>query len=88
MAFYKVLFKPSAIKQIEAIPKKDRYRILHRIQSLSSNPRPLGCLKLVGEDKYRLRQGRYRIVYSVADQEQTVSVVKVGHRGEIYRSNY
>ena len=86
MASYKLLIKPSAAKEIEASPKKDRLRIIKRIQSLSSDPRPPGCEKLSGhDDKYRVRQGAYRIVYSVSDIELVVRVVKVGHRREVYR---
>lgn len=85
MAGYKVLFKSSVEKDFSAIPKKDVKRILDRIKSLEDNPRPTGCEKLTGQEKYRLRQGRYRIVYSIQDDELTVWVVKVGHRKDIYR---
>ena len=85
MASYKILIKPSAAKEIEAAPKKDRQRIVKHIQGLSYDPRPTGCEKLSGKDKYRVRQGRYRIVYSISDVERTVVVVKVGHRREVYR---
>ena len=86
MASYRLLIKPSAAKEIEASPKKDRLRIIKRIQSLSSDPRPPGCEKLSGhDDKYRVRQGAYRIVYPVYDIELAVCVVKVGHRREVYR---
>jgi len=86
VASYRLLIKPSAAKEIEASPKKDRLRIIKRIQSLSSEPRPPGCEKLSGhDDKYRVRQGVYRIVYSVSDSELFVCVVKVGHRREVYR---
>ena len=86
MAKYRILIKPSALKEIEAIsPKKDRQRLVDRISKLSHNPRPPGCEKLSGQDKYRIRQGRYRIVYSIEDQELIVYVVKVGHRKDVYR---
>lgn len=86
MASYRLLIKPSAAKEIEASPKKDRLRIIKGIQALSSDPRPSGCEKLSGyDDKYRVRQGAYRIVYSVSDVELVVCVVKVGHRREVYR---
>ncbi len=86
MASYRLLIKPSAAKEIEASPKKDRLRIIKRIQELSDNPRPPGCEKLSGQDdKYRVRQGAYRIVYSISDEELIVWVVKVGHRREVYR---
>lgn len=85
MASYKVLIKPSAVREIEAIPKKDRIRIVRRIQVLCESPRPPGCEKLTGEEQYRVRQGPYRVVYSIDDQAQDVLVVKVGHRREVYR---
>ncbi len=86
MAKYRILIKPSAVKEIEAIsPKKDRQRIVGRISKLADNPRPPGCEKLSGQDKYRIRQGRSRIVYSIEDQDLIVYVVKVGHRKDVYR---
>lgn len=85
MASYSVYFKESVQKDFEGMPKKESRKILSRIRSLGGNPRPQGCEKLTGRDRYRLRQGRYRIVYSVQDEERTVIVVKVGHRKDIYR---
>ncbi|MDD2900907.1 MAG: type II toxin-antitoxin system RelE/ParE family toxin [Syntrophales bacterium] len=85
MANYRILIKPSAVKEIEAIPlKKDRQKIIERISKLAQNPRPHGCEKLTGQDKYRLRQGRYRILYAIRDRDLIVCVVKVGHRKEVY----
>jgi len=85
MAAYKVFFKKSVQKDFDPIPKKDLKKILNRIAGLAENPRPAGCEKLTGKERYRLRQGRYRIVYSIQDDELTVWVVKVGHRKDIYR---
>ena len=85
MAAYKLFFKKSVQKDFDSIPKKNLKRILSRIESLSEDPRPKGCEKLTGQERYRLRQGRYRIVYSIQDDELTVWVVKVGHRKHIYR---
>ena len=85
MASDKVLIKRSAAKELEALPTKDRGRVASRIQQLSSDPRPPGCVKLSGDDRYRIRQETYRIIYSVEDQVLTVMVVKVGHRRDIYR---
>jgi mRNA interferase RelE/StbE len=82
---YKILIKPSAVKEIEAIPQRDRQRLIARIQGLASNPRPPGSEKLSGQDKFRLRQGVYRIVYSVNDDGPSLLIVKVGHRKEVYR---
>ncbi|MGD0917219.1 MAG: type II toxin-antitoxin system RelE/ParE family toxin [Thermodesulfobacteriota bacterium] len=85
MAAYKVHFKASVENDFAIIPKKDVKKILKRIDALTENPRPWGCEKLTGEERYRLRQGRYRIVYSIRDDELTVWVVKVGHRKDIDR---
>ena len=87
MASYRVLIKPSAAKEIEAVDqKRDRQRIVARILELAEDPRPVGCEKVVGEsDGYRVRVGRYRIVYSIADDELVVLVVRVAHRKDVYR---
>ena len=85
MASYSILFKRSVRKDLEAIPKRELVRILERIQSLAEDPRPPGCEKLTGDEKYRVRQGTYRIVYSIQDRELTVWIVKVAHRREAYR---
>ena len=85
MAAYKVYFRESVEKDFNSVPKKDLVKILRRIEALSKNPRPLGCEKLTGQERYRVRQGRYRIVYSVQDESLTVWIVKVGHRKDVYR---
>ena len=85
MGSYKIFIKPSAVKEIKAIPQKHRQRIVARIQGLSNNPRPPGSEKLSGQEKFRLRQGAFRIVYSVNDDEPSLLIVKVGHRKEVYR---
>ena len=85
MAEYKIFFKRSAVKDLDPIPKKDLQRIIKRIDSLKEDPRPPGCEKLTGQERYRIRQGNYRIIYSIQDQELTIWVVKIGHRRDIYR---
>ena len=86
MGRYDLLIKPSAVKEIERIGrKKDRQRVVKRIQSLADDPRPPGCEKLAHQDRYRVRQGWYRIIYAVDDQAERVLVVKVGHRRDVYR---
>ncbi|HOE80195.1 MAG TPA: type II toxin-antitoxin system RelE/ParE family toxin [Smithellaceae bacterium] len=85
MGEYKIFFKQSVEKDLRSIPKKDLKRILLRIEALAKEPRQQGCEKLSGQEKYRVRQGPYRIIYSIQDQEFTVWVVKVGHRKDIYR---
>ena len=84
MASYKVLIKPSAAKELEALPQKDRRRIATKIQHLASEPRPAGTEKLSGQEKYRLRQGNYRVLYSVDDAQLAVVIVK-RHRRDVYR---
>ena len=85
MAGYSVLFRKSVRKDLGPIPKKDVRAIMDRIKSLADNPRPPGCEKLSAQERYRVRQGNYRIVYSIQDDERTVWVVKVGHRRAVYR---
>ena len=87
MASYRVLIKPSAAKEIEAVDqKRDRQRIVAKILALVDEPRPAGSEKLAGEsDRYRIRVGRFRIVYSVADDELLVLIVRVAHRKDGYR---
>lgn len=87
MASYKVLIKTSAGKELVAVDSKsDRQKPVGRIQGLASNPRPHGSEKLAGyADRYRMRQGNYRIVYLIDDEARFVTVFKVGHRKEIYR---
>ncbi len=87
MARYSVRFKKSAVKELEAVATKaDRLRIVKRIQSLAENPRPNGSQKLSGFERYRIRQGRFRILYSIKDRELIVYVIKVGDRKDVYRS--
>ena len=85
MARYSVHIKRSAAKELEAVPPKDRKRIVRRIEGLATEPRPSGGEKLSGEEKYRLRQGDYRILYEILDQKLIITVVKVGNRRDIYR---
>lgn len=85
MAGYSIFFRQSVEKDLSAFPKNDVKKILQRIKALAEDPRPTGCEKLTGQDRYRVRQGNYRIVYSIQDTELTVWVVKVGHRKEVYR---
>ena len=85
MAGYKIFFKKSVWKDFESIPRNDLKKIMNVIESLGKNPRPPGCRKLSGQERYRLRQERYRIIYSIQNDELKVWVVKVGHRKDVYR---
>jgi mRNA interferase RelE/StbE len=83
---YSVQIKKSALKELEAVSTKaDRQRTVRRLQSLSDNPRPVGVQKLSGHEQYRLRQGRYRILYTIQDRELTVYVIRMADRKEVYR---
>ncbi len=85
MASYELKIKREAEKEIHGLPKNDLQRIAEKINRLASEPRPNGCEKLKGEEGYRIRQGDYRIVYLVNDEVKTVTVIRVGHRREVYR---
>lgn len=85
MGKYKIEIKKSAVKEIEHLPCKDIKTIVDKIASLADNPRPHGCQKLSGQEKYRIRCGKYRILYCIEDDILIVYVVKVGHRKDVYR---
>jgi len=86
VASYRVFIKPSAAKELEAVgTKKDRTRLVVRIRSLAADPRPPGCQKLSGSEKYRIRQGAYRVVYLIEDDKLVITVVRVAHRRGVYR---
>ena len=82
MAEYKIYFKRSAVKDLDTISKKDLQRTINRIDLLKKDPRPPGCEKLSGQERYRVRQGNYRIVYSIQDNQFIIQVVKVRHRSD------
>lgn len=82
---YQVLIKRSAEKELDALPKSMRERIVRRLLSLEEDPRPPGSKKLQGEESYRLRVGDYRALYTIDDQTRIVTVYAVGHRREVYR---
>jgi len=86
MAKYKILIKESAVKELNDIPPKYLKKIVERLKSLAHNSQPSGCQKLSTKNRYRLRQGDYRIIYSIQDNEMTVHIYKIGHRREVYRS--
>ena len=85
MASYRVFVKRSAAKELEGLPPKVRRQVAAKIGGLAVTPRPPGVEKLSGQEKYRIRQGDYRVLYSIDDTAETVSVVKIGHRREVYR---
>ena len=85
MGKYSILFRRSVLKDLEVLPKKDVQRIMEAIRALAVDPRPPQSQKLSGREQYRLRQGAYRILYAIQDDVLIVTVVKVGHRREVYR---
>lgn len=85
MASYKLLITRSASKELEAVPRKDRSRIIAKIRGLEDDPRPSGVEKLSGDAKYRLRQGDFRVLYEIQDRQLIVTVVRIGNRRDVYR---
>jgi mRNA interferase RelE/StbE len=82
---YSLLIKPSATKELEDLPLEDRRRVARRMTGLADQPRPPGHERLTGRELYRVRQGDYRILYEVSDRERTVTVIRIGHRRDVYR---
>ena len=86
MEKYKITFKKSVTKDLRSIPNKDIKRILLKIESLSEDPRCEGCTKLTSHDNYRVRQGIYRIIYSIKDTALVINIIKVSHRSNVYKN--
>jgi mRNA interferase RelE/StbE len=86
VASYSLEIKRSAAKELAQVPPKDRGRIVARIQALADDPRSVGTEKLSGQERYRVRQGNYRILYEIEDQILRIMVVKIGHRRDAYRT--
>ena len=86
MASYSLEIKRSAAKELAQLPSKDRGRVVGRIRALAADPRPVGAEKLSGQERYRVRQGDYRILYEIEDQILRIVVVKIGHRRDVYRA--
>ncbi len=87
MAKYSITFKESVAKDLRSIPNQDVKRILSRIDTLAMNPRGEGCIKLSGQNLYRVRQGLFRIIYEIVDDRLVVHVIKVTHRSSVYKDN-
>jgi mRNA interferase RelE/StbE len=87
VADYSLTIKSSAAKELQVISDKATLsRLIEKVKSLAAQPRPSGSEKLAGrQNLYRVRQGNYRVIYSVDDKSRVVDVVKVGHRGDVYR---
>jgi len=85
MGKYRIVFRKSVARDLRRIPNQDLRRILAAIDSLPKEPRPSGVERLSGQERYRVRQGNYRIIYEINDKEVVVVVVKAGHRKDVYR---
>jgi mRNA interferase RelE/StbE len=85
MASFEIRFKESVAKDLLHLPNKDVKRILKRIDALRNEPRPTSCEKLSAKERYRVRQGVYRIIYEINNQELVIIVIKVGHRRDVYQ---
>jgi len=85
VASYSIVVKASAAKELDAVPRKELQRIIKKGGALATNPPPNGSEKLSGAERYRLRQGDYRIIYAIDDSVRQVIVVKIGHRRDVYR---
>lgn len=85
MARFEIRIKRSVVKDLLRLPKAANRRIVKRIESLADDPRPAGCEKRAGRESWRIRQGSYRIVYTIDDGRVVVEVVRVGHRKDVYR---
>ena len=87
MANYEIRFKRPVAKDLRTIPNSDVKRILERIDTLAVNPRGEGCIKLSGQERYRVRQGAYRVIYEIKDAAVVVVVVKIGHHSKVYKGS-
>lgn len=85
MARFDLCFKASVAKDLRGVPAHDVRRILERIEALRENPRPSGSEQLSGHRLYRIRQGNWRVVYSIDDARVVVEVIRIAHRREVYR---
>ncbi len=85
MASYRLFIKPSAVKELEGLPLSQRRRVVTRMRRLATDLRPPGCEKLSGEEKYRIRQGPYRVLFTIDDPSYEVVIVRIAHRRDVYR---
>ena len=82
---YQLIIKPSAEKQLDRLPANIRRRVVAALEDLRHDPRPPGCVKLTGDDLWRIRVGVYRVVYQIRDVELIILVVRIAHRKDVYR---
>ncbi len=82
---YRLFFTRSAKRELEHLPRQVVELLKPRIDQLALQPRPHGCQKLIGTPFHRIRQGDYRVLYAIHDEERRVEIIKIGHRREVYR---
>ena len=82
---YKILLKPSAIKDLDSLPDKEVKKILARATQLEEDPRPIGVQKLTQKEGYRIRSGNYRILFEIVDKSKTISIYRIKHRKDAYK---
>jgi len=83
---YSIVYKKGVEKQLENLPKTDYLRITEKIFQLADNPKPFGCKKLKGSiNEYRIRSGKYRIIYTITDEILIVTIIKIAHRKDVYK---
>ena len=86
MASYKLVWKPSAERELRKLPRDAIARVLALAESLTAQPYPPGVKKLVGTSHtYRVRTGDYQVVYEIQDGELVIQIIRVGHRREVYQ---
>jgi mRNA interferase RelE/StbE len=82
---YSINIKKRAAKTLAKLSDRDYQKIRDAIRELGENPRPSGCLKLTGRAGWRIRMGVYRVIYEISDRSQTITILDIGHRRDIYR---
>ena len=83
---YKIELRRKAQHTLDKLPKGDFNAVIEAVKGLADTPRPKGVEKIKSAGLWRIRQGDYRIVYSIDDGQKTVIILRIGHRREIYRS--
>lgn len=82
---YKIIFSKKVLKELSSLPVKDGKKVVSTIEDLVQDPKPVGSKKLKGsENKYRVRVGDYRIIYSIDDNILTIEIIRIGHRRDVY----
>jgi mRNA interferase RelE/StbE len=83
---YRIELRRRAQRALDKLPKSEFQAVIEAIKSLAVTPRPRGIEKVRSTGLWRIRRGDYRIVYAINDKKSLVTIVRVGHRREIYRA--